>query len=697
MKGLRETRTEKAAMEVVIGDFFHYFFRFHNFVKIILPNLLYKKIRKLIFSKYYKKKKIILKNSYKSNALIYKFFGKKLNFKVLCNDFFDDRFFSYPKMNEKQKIISLIKKRHPLECKNYIDHAEDLLNNNYKVFEKTHNFKKKIDWHYSFLNDYFWDIKPSEKINIRPKYKSEFIDIKYVWEFNRHQFLHYLGIAYYITEHEKYARKFKELLIDWIDKNPPLIGVNWISGLEISIRLITWIFSLWFFRKSKIINNNRFFKKIFKSMFQHAYYLRYFYTRYSFNHTVGDLFGVYFFSKTFDTLKPLKKWEIKLFNKFKKQIFLQTRSDGIDIEQSINYHKFVLEFFTLFFIMNKNNLEDYAINRIQKMFDFLLFIIKPNKKFPLIGDSDDGHVLPLNFYKNNKFNDLINLGSILFHRSDLKYISNKITFLSLLFFGNEGNLIFNKIPEKEPTKNFEYFKKSGFISLRNSWSNLSNYLFLDYGRFGPLHAPHSHSDITNIILSINGKDILIDSGTFSYNKSTTQRILFRSSKSHNILSINSKNQANIVSLFAWKNKPKIYRKIQKKKNVFHFSCSHDGYEKYIVHRRVTISENFKIFEIVDKITWKKKGKNEIPDYIDVYFHFANHNKILLKDNRVFINNDLIMAISVNSNYKLSLIDTYYSPSYGYKLKNITLKIHIKNNPINIDNTGITILTKFLIN
>jgi len=691
MKGIRETRTEKAAMEVVIGDFFHYFFRFHNFVKIILPNLLYKKIRKLIFYKYYNKKKIILKNSYKSNTLIYKFFGKKLNFKDLCNDFFDESFFSYPKMNEKQKIISLIKKRHPLECKNYIDHAEDLLNNNYKVFEKTHNFKKKIDWHYSFFNDYFWDIKPSEKISIRPKYKSEFIDVKYVWEYNRHQFLHYLGIAYYITEYEKYARKFKELLIDWIDKNPPLIGVNWISGLEISIRLITWIFSLWFFRKSKIINNNRFFKKIFKSMFQHAYYLRYFYTRYSFNHTVGDLFGVYFFSKTFDTLKPLKKWEKKLFNKFKKQIFLQTRSDGIDIEQSINYHKFVLEFFILFFIMNKSSLEDYAINRIQKMFDFLLFIIKPNKKFPIIGDSDDGHVLPLNAYKNNKFNDLINLGSILFHRSDLKYISNKITFLSLLFFGNEGNLIFNKMPEKKPTKNFEYFKKSGFISLRNSWSNLSNYLFLDYGRFGPLHAPHSHSDITNIILSINGKDILIDSGTFSYNKSTTQRLLFRSSKSHNILSINSKNQANNVSLFAWKNKPKIYRKILKKKNVFHFSCSHDGYEKYIVHRRVTVNENFKDLTIRDEVIPKKGSNKNTTNFIDSYYHFDNKIKMELKGNKIFINSNLVMEFRANKELSLSLINTYYSPEYGIKIPNKTLRIRIEDHTLN--NENVKIITK----
>ena len=280
-------------------------------------------------------------------------------------------------------------------------------------------------------------------------------------------------------------------------------------------------------------------------------------------------------------------------------------------------------------------------------------------------------------------------------KASLPKCYNRFICLLLLFIRTEGILIFNKILEKKPIRNFEYFKKSCFISLRNSWSNLSNYLFLDYGRFGPLHAPHSHSDITNIILSINGKDILIDSGTFSYNKSTTQRLLFRSSKSHNILSINSKNQANNVALFAWKNKPKIYRKILKKKDVFHFSCSHDGYEKYIVQRRVVVDKNFKKLNIMDKITWKKKSMNDILNYVNIYFHFANQIKIHLKDNKVFINNILIMESRVNAKYRLSLIDTFYSPSYGYKLKNKTLKIHIENNPRNINNTEITILTTFL--
>jgi len=671
-------------MDVVLADLTKYVFKKYNFLKIILPNLWYQIIRRIVYSKYYRKKKFLLKTSYKSDKILDKFFNKKINFQSIPNNFFENAIFPNLGVNEKKKIISLVKELPHIDYNSYIDYAEDILNNTYKIFDITHSFKEKIDWHYSFFNDYSFDIGASEKID----YFGYSFDLKYVWEFNRHQFLPYLGVAYYITGEEKYAKKFKDIIVDWIRNNPPLFGVNWVSGLEISVRLTSWIFSLWFFRDSEIINNRIFFKKIFRSMFQHAYYLRFFYTRYSFNHTVGDLFGIYLFSKTFNYLKPLKKWEKKFFKKFRKQIFLQTRSDGVDIEQSINYHRFVLEFFTLFLIFNKKKLEEKELNRIEKMFDFLLFTIKPDKTFPAIGDSDDGFVLPLNLYNKNKFNDLINLGSILFNRSDLKFISTKLSFLSLLVLGYEGHLKFKNMPIKKPVKNYHFFDKTGYITFRNSWSKESNYLFLDFGKFGPLHAPHSHSDITNIVLYMNSMDILIDSGTFAYNKSLVMRNLFRSSKAHNVLTINSKNQAQIFKGFSWKNKPHLRRKIFKKDNHFHFSCYHNGYDNFIIYRKVIVQENFKDLTIRDEVIPRKGSNKNKVNFFDSYYHFDNKNKMELKGNKILINSNLVMEFRANKELALSLINTYYSPEYGIKIPNKTLRIRIEDHTRNNENIKI---------
>ncbi|MEE9379548.1 MAG: alginate lyase family protein [Candidatus Lokiarchaeia archaeon] len=698
MKETIKSKKILKATEVVLADLTTYIFKKYNFLKIVLPNLWYQIIRSILYSKHYKKKKFFLKTSYKSDKILDKFFNKKINYQSICNDFFEKAIFSYSRLNEKKKIISLIKELPSIDYNIYIDYAEDIINNNYRIFEITHNFKEKIDWHYSFFDDYSFDIVASEKIDyFGYSYKNALIDVKYVWEFNRHQFLPYLGVAYYITGKEKYAKKYEDLIIDWIENNPPLFGVNWASSLEISIRLITWIFSLWFFRNSEIINNKIFFKKIFRSMFQHAYYLRFFYTRYSFNHTVGDLFGGYLFSKTFNNLKPLKKWEKKFFKKFRKQIFLHTRSDGVDIEHAINYHRFVLEFFTLFLIFNKKKLEEKELNRIEKMFDFLLFTIKPDKTFPTIGDSDDGFVLPLNLYNKNKFKDLINLGSILFNRSDLKFISTKLSFLSLLVLGYEGYLKFKNMPIKKPVKNYHFFDKTGYITFRDSWSKESNYLFLDFGKFGPLHAPHSHSDITNIVLYMNGMDILIDSGTFSYNKSWVMRNLFRSSKSHNVLTINSKNQAQIVTRWLWKDKPQIRRKFFKKDNHFHFSCYHNGYDNFIIYRKVIVQDNFKDLTIRDEVIPTKGSNENTVNFIDSYYHFDNKNKMELKGNKIFINSNLVMEFRANKELALSLINTYYSPEYGIKIPNKTLRIRIEDHSKNNENVKIITKVKSLNN
>jgi len=371
------------------------YFNIINYYKPILE----KKLKSIFLNK----NKLYLRNSSKSNDIFKKNFGKNLDFDEFRRVFFNKKIFSYSDSREKSKIIEVLNQNHLNSVNKYIKIANQIISKEFIIFEKKYKFKEKIDWHYSFFGDFRWKLEKSDKINIRPRYKSHYIDVKYVWELNRHQFLPYLGFAYFITKDEKYAIEFKKLILDWIEKNPPLYGINWFSGLEISLRLISWIFTLFFFRDSKEINNKHFFSKIFKVLFQHAYYLRYFYTKRSFNHTVGDLFGVYLFSKVFEEIKLIKKWEKKFFKKLKKQIILQIRPDGIDIEQSVNYHKFVLEFFSLFAILNPKLISKSEGILIEKMFDYLLHIIKPDSHFPLIGDVDDGKVLFLTNLKNMVF------------------------------------------------------------------------------------------------------------------------------------------------------------------------------------------------------------------------------------------------------------------------------------------------------
>ena len=221
------------------------YFNIINYYKPILE----KKLKSILPNK----NKLYLRNSSKSFDILKKEFGNNLDFDEFTRVFFNKKIFRYSDSREKSKIIEVLNQNHSDSINKYIKFADQIISKEFIIFEKKHQFKEKIDWHYSFFGDFRWKLEKSDKINIRPRYKSHFIDVKYVWELNRHQFLPYLGFAYFITKDEKYAIEFKKLILDWIEKNPFLYGINWVSGLEISIRLISWIFTLFFFGDSKEI------------------------------------------------------------------------------------------------------------------------------------------------------------------------------------------------------------------------------------------------------------------------------------------------------------------------------------------------------------------------------------------------------------------------------------------------------------
>jgi len=632
----------------------------------------------ILNSKYYKKKKIILRNSYISFNFIKRNFKPHLNIERFLDIFYSKNLFPYSADSKKEDIINFLKKNEQSFIEKCLEIADKTINKEFSIFEKNYKFNNQINWHYSFFNEYNWPIINSSDITIRPRNKN--VDVNYVWEFNRHQFLINLGFGYFITKNDKYVDEFKSLVLDWIKKNPPLYGINWYSGLEVSLRLISWIFSLYFFKDSKLINNRNFFKIIFSSMFQHAYYLRYFYSKRGKNHTVGELCGLYLFCKIFEKIPPIKRWEKKICKKMKKQIVLQIRPDGTNIEQSVSYHRFVLELFSLFLIIAREQINQKEINLIEKSYEYLLYIIKPNSKFPLIGDSNEITALLLRNNKDIVYRDLFSLGGIFFKRGDMRFLARKQAPLTILLFGSKISDLYNDLKIVEPVNKLRYFNNAGYIVLRNKWSERSNYLFVDFGKFGAQNAGHSHSDITNFIFSYKGKDIIIDSGTYTYNLSWEERNYFRNSVAHNILTINKKNQAIAKSWFLWEQKPKVGRRVTFDNNCILLIGYHDGYGGNIVTRQIITNKELNHITIIDKVKNIQKSSKLESLKIDIYFHFNRGLTLVSEDNKILVDNEILLRISSNLSFKTKIERTYYSPNYGVKFENQTLIVHLETSP-----------------
>jgi hypothetical protein len=59
-----------------------------------------------------------------------------------------------------------------------------------------------------------------------------------------------LGQAYLLTGDERYAQTFVAHLDGWMGQNPPKLGVNWMSSLEVAFRAISWLWAFYFFKDS---------------------------------------------------------------------------------------------------------------------------------------------------------------------------------------------------------------------------------------------------------------------------------------------------------------------------------------------------------------------------------------------------------------------------------------------------------------
>src|SRR5439155_13056330 len=71
-------------------------------------------------------------------------------------------------------------------------------------------------------------------------------DHKIIWELNRQQHMLPLGRALWLTGDSRYARAMVDRLESWLAANPPLVGINWASMLEIGFRALSWTWALHF-------------------------------------------------------------------------------------------------------------------------------------------------------------------------------------------------------------------------------------------------------------------------------------------------------------------------------------------------------------------------------------------------------------------------------------------------------------------
>lgn len=517
------------------------------------------------------------------------FANKEVTAEAAFEKFYENaEFCFFPAFRQKQATLETFR-RHFGEksARHFIEKAEKILDGRFDLLGFLNlNFGKNVDWHFEPISKKRSPLKHWKQFDELDT--SETGDKKIVWELNRHQHFFTLGVAYNLTKDERFAETFARHLEGWMEQNPPGMGINWFSSLEIAFRAISWIWAFHFFKDSPHFTPELFYKAL-KFLFRHARHIeKYLSTYYSPNtHLTGEALGLYYLGTQFPFFARAEHWrklgEEILFGELERQIL----ADGVYFEQTTWYQRYTADFYTHFLILKTLCGEENSVSskgerletKLQSLLDFLMYATRPDGTTPIIGDDDGGRMLPLANSKSDDFRGTLALGATLFERGDYKYVAGGLREEIVWLLGVEGVQSFETLRAHIPNKNSIRFEDGGYFIMRDGWAATDNYLMLDCGEIGAMSGGHGHADTLSIELAIRGKTLLVDSGTYTYHESKELRDYFRSTTAHNTLTIDEKSSSEPADKFSWQKRANahVHSWISEDRFDF-FEGSQDGYQ-----------------------------------------------------------------------------------------------------------------------
>ena len=232
----------------------------------------------------------------------------------------------------------------------------------------------KYDWVTNPDNGFQYDV--SKHWTDIPDYSKEAGDIKFVWEKSRFSFL--MDIIRYDYHFEKDCSSivFDEIN-SWIDHNPINCGPNYRCSQEISLRVLNWVFALYYYSSSQTLTEELF------SKIQHYIYwqLHHVYHNINFsriavrnNHAITETLTLYLAGIFFPNQKDITEWSKKGKSWFEEEVAYQIYKDGTFLQFSMNYHRVVVQLLTWAIRLtelNKKKLSQVVYDRAKKSVKFL--------------------------------------------------------------------------------------------------------------------------------------------------------------------------------------------------------------------------------------------------------------------------------------------------------------------------------------
>lgn len=483
-------------------------------------------------------------------------FGNAADAEGLFKRFRNRETLFYSALRDRAASVSALRSYFPDEEAKIVGQADRLISGVFDLLgHRALDFGRPVpDWHLDPVSGKRSPLRHWSRIGETDP--AETGDKKIVWELNRHQYFTVLGRAYWLTSDEKYAETFAEHLRAWIDKNPPKMGVNWMSSLEIAYRSISWIWAYHFFRDSPAFEPGLFLK-LLKGLYLNARHLQKHLSTYSSpnTHLTGEALGLYFIGGFLREIDEASRWTETGYDILIDALEYQIREDGGYVEQATQYHRYTADIYLSLYIHRRNEglpVADPHERKLRKMLEFLAHITQPNGETPLIGDDDGGRLHFLDGRPFADFRSTLAVGAAVLDDGRLKFIAGDASPEVLWLLGPTGLAHFESMERTSPDEGPKAFERTGWYVVRDGWNAESNFALIDCGPHGFRNGGHAHADALGFVMSVNGRPVFIDSGTYVYTGDANTRDHFRSTSAHNCLTVDGESSSIADGPFSWK-------------------------------------------------------------------------------------------------------------------------------------------------
>jgi hypothetical protein len=387
-------------------------------------------------------------------------------------------------------------------------------------------------------------------------------DSKIAWELSRHQWVVRLAQAFAVTGDGRYATAAVEAIEHWIDVNPVGRGLNWASSLEVGFRLIAWTWVLALLRDSTAISP-AFTAKLFASIHAHASHVRK-YLSYYFSpntHLTGEALGLFYAGTMFPHFRDAADWRATGARILIEQSRIQISDDGVYFEQSTCYQRYTCEFYLHFLLLAARSgmaIPNDVPARLSRMIEFLVSMRRPDGSMPLVGDADDGCLMPLVRRQPDDFRGVFAVFVAMFRRPDNAAASGEPAPEVLWLLGPDGlRQVIDSTQRRPAPIASRVFDRGGYAVMRSGWDRDAHQLILDVGPLGcHVSSGHGHEDLLAIQCSAFGDRVLIDPGTYGYTAEPAWRNYFRSAAAHSTVTIDRLGQSEPSGPFGWRRRPR---------------------------------------------------------------------------------------------------------------------------------------------